>query len=144
VSAPTSRLADLFQPEIASDLDAQRRVREWIAALRGGEYAQDGAYLRTGSGFCCLGVACDLFNESVWRTAPDGLSWKYLGAVTDLPRLVMDAYRLRRRDGQYTKDDGYAASLAGDNDSGESFAVIADLIEAELEAALAAAREAGR
>ena len=99
MSAPTSRLADLFEPEIADDRRAQRRVREWIAALRAGAYPQDRSYLRTLSGFCCLGVACDLFNESVWRTAPDGLSWKYLGAVTDLPRLVMDAYRLRRRDG---------------------------------------------
>ncbi len=139
---PRFALRDLFQPEIASDLRAQRRVREWIAALRRGDHPQDGGYLRTQGGFCCLGVACDLFNDRIWRQSPTG--WSYLGVLIDLPKPVMDAYRLRRPDGQYTGEDGYAACLAGDNDSGKSFAEIAELIEAELEAALAAGREAGR
>ena len=137
-------MLDLFQPEIADDQRAQRRVREWIAALRGGEYAQGAGYLRRPEGFCCLGVACDLFDDSLWRQSEQGAGWVYLDVVLDLPKQVRDAYRVRRPDGQYTKDDGYSASLAGDNDSGKSFAEIAELIEAELEATLSAAREARR
>jgi hypothetical protein len=128
-------MSDLFQPEIVHDHRAQQRVREWIAALRGGEYAQASGYLRTTVGFCCLGVACDLLNDLIWRQAE--LGWRYLGASVDLPKPVMDAYRLSRPDGLYAKDDGYAASLAGDNDAGKSFTEIADLIERELEAELA-------
>lgn len=32
----------------------------WMAALRGGEYAQSTGALQDARGFCCLGVACDL------------------------------------------------------------------------------------
>ena len=36
-----------------------------ITALRSGTYAQDTGYLRTPEGFCCQGVACDLFKDRV-------------------------------------------------------------------------------
>ena len=137
-------MSDLFQPEIATDLRAQRWVREWIEVLRSGKYPQGRERLRTTNGFCCLGVACDAFNDHIWRAAAGGSDWRYLGAGIDLPKPVMDAYRLRRPDGQYTGEGGYAASLAGDNDAGKTFAEIADLIERELEAALTAGRESDR
>lgn len=44
-------------------------IREWVAALRSGEYRQGNSYLKYISPFthefsyCCLGVACDLFAE---------------------------------------------------------------------------------
>jgi hypothetical protein len=138
-------MSDLFQPEIVNDLRAQERVRAWIAALRSGEYPQGRSYLRVLDGFCCLGVACNQFNDHIWRqSSAAGASWSYFGAITDLPKPVMDAYRLRRPDGLYMRDDGSTASLAGDNDAGKSFVEIADLIERELEAALAAVREVRR
>jgi hypothetical protein len=137
-------MSDLFQPEIATDLRAQQRVREWIAALRSRKYRQGRERLRTSNGFCCLGVACDLFNDHIWRPAAGDAEWRYLGAGIDLPRPITDAYRLRRMDGQYTRDDGSAASLAEDNDAGRSFTEIAEVIERELGAALGAARESGR
>ena len=137
-------MSDLFDPRIATDQAAQARVVTWTAALRSGRYHQVTGGLRSPEGFCCLGVACDLFNPRIWRPGPDELGWMYLGVLVDLPKPIMDVYRLRRRDGQYSQADGYAASLAGDNDSGKSFAEIADLIEAQLEAALAAGREARR
>lgn len=36
-------------------------IREWVDALRSGEYRQGGGVLRSSDDrFCCLGVACDL------------------------------------------------------------------------------------
>lgn len=35
-------------------------IRKWIDALRSGEYKQTVGALRDSSGYCCLGVACDL------------------------------------------------------------------------------------
>jgi hypothetical protein len=38
-------------------------VREWVAALRSGDYKQGRAYLRIGVFYCCLGVAADLLRK---------------------------------------------------------------------------------
>ena len=35
----------------------------WVKALRSGKYKQTTTKLRDTFGFCCLGVACDLFKE---------------------------------------------------------------------------------
>ncbi len=134
-------MPNLFQPEIAHDVAAQQHVRGWAAALRSDEYPQASGTLRTTSGFCCLGVACDRFNDSIWRRGTEGADWSYLGASIDLPRPVMDAYRLRSPHGHYDvesdgPDEPAARSLADDNDSGKTFAEIANAIERELEAAL--------
>lgn len=43
----------------------QERIREWVAALRSGEYKQANKALKTSDGHCCLGVACVLTPESV-------------------------------------------------------------------------------
>lgn len=40
---------------------------KWVAALRSGEYKQTREFLRTSTGFCCLGVLCDLVDPSGWR-----------------------------------------------------------------------------
>lgn len=135
-------MPNLFQPEIADDLAAQRRVREWAGALRSGDYPQAGGTLRTTSGFCCLGLACHLYDETTWRgTTAKGAEWSYMGATIDLPRPIVVAYRLQRPDGHYDQEPDdqrgpWARSLAADNDSGKSFAQIADVIERELDAAL--------
>lgn len=36
-------------------------VRKWVSALRSGKYQQGIGQLQSDSGFCCLGVACDVF-----------------------------------------------------------------------------------
>ncbi len=48
-----------------------------VAALRSGKYEQDNGYLHTDKGFCCQGVACDIFKKETkgkWETANVGLS----------------------------------------------------------------------
>jgi len=146
---------DLFQPEIARDHAAQRRVRDWIEALRSGRYERGTGCLRQVDAYCCLGVACDLYDPDRWRPGWDGgETWDWGGLASDLSGYevaeagaeVRHAYRLRTGDGQYRNDDrtvrtGARTCLAYDNDSGWTFAEIADVIERELMAAVGAAQE---
>jgi len=41
--------------------------QQWLAALRGPDYQQGHKFLRTGLGFCCLGVLCDLFIKATGK-----------------------------------------------------------------------------
>lgn len=36
-------------------------IKKWTKALRSGEYKQTKGTLQDSRGFCCLGVACDIF-----------------------------------------------------------------------------------
>src|SRR6185503_6538411 len=38
-------------------------VKQWIAALRSGTYNQSTGYLKGPAGYCCLGVACELYGK---------------------------------------------------------------------------------
>ena len=39
--------------------------QKWIDALRSGKYQQARSQLRSGEGFCCLGVLCDITNTEI-------------------------------------------------------------------------------
>jgi len=39
----------------------------WLAALRGKKYKQTQEVLRNESGFCCLGVLCDIYDSNKWN-----------------------------------------------------------------------------
>lgn len=39
----------------------KKQIEKWCVALRSGEYAQGNNALQDNNGFCCLGVACDVF-----------------------------------------------------------------------------------
>lgn len=39
----------------------KKDIKKWCKALRSGEYKQGYGHLQTSSGYCCLGVACDVF-----------------------------------------------------------------------------------
>ena len=40
-------------------------IELWIDALRNGEYEQSKRVLKDYKGFCCLGVACEIYRENV-------------------------------------------------------------------------------
>lgn len=125
-----------------NDKDAARAV--WIAALRSGEYDQTDEQLRRNSavhddehdvdhkkGFCCLGVACDLFLK---LEAPVGMRWdgnvfvwdeRHLPACGELPNVVMNWLGLHSSEG--AQNNG--PTLAELNDGGKTFNEIADLLE---------------
>ncbi len=132
---------NLFTDVIKTDAEAQRRNREWIAALRSGEYAQATGYLRTPDGFCCLGVACDLIDPSRWgareivkvpMSKKQAEFFCYGIELSGLPADIQSAYCMRSGNGWLAQ----AEALTAMNDSGKTFAEIADVIERELTEAL--------
>lgn len=108
---------------------SQEIKKQWVAALRSGEYKQGTGKLnlRAGSAFCCLGVLCDIYvkqTEVPWYK----LNLSIRGEV--LPLEVMKWADLKAANP--IPGDGYNLALAHRNDTGETFEQIADLIEAEL------------
>jgi hypothetical protein len=39
----------------------QKNIKKWVKALRSGKYKQTKYNLQDKTGYCCLGVACDIF-----------------------------------------------------------------------------------
>ena len=42
-------------------------LRKWIKALKSGKYTQTKLRLKSESGYCCLGVLCDLIGDREWK-----------------------------------------------------------------------------
>lgn len=120
--------------------------QKWTAALRGGEYKQARKQLRSddGSGYCCLGVLCELYrletgkgnwglnfssqmsfdDEISQETGIPTLTVRNWAGLTDAnPDVVLSLFDI---------NIGTYDSLAGGNDAGLSFLDIADVIEAQL------------
>ena len=113
-------------------------AEKWVAALRSGEYAQTRSWLRDGKGYCCLGVACDLYTRETgkgeWKNEVDDDVFDFeLGTASasrELPPNVQMWLGLQGGMGIYSKY-GSKSSLAAANDYGKSFAEIVDIIESE-------------
>lgn len=118
----------------------------WVTALRSEEYEQGRNYLhqsREGkSQYCCLGVLTDLAKKngvalSVMEPFPEATDRTVIyddGASTYAaftPKAVVDWAGLDSDDPEVMVD-GVSTSLAVLNDTGSTFAEIADLIEREL------------
>ena len=100
-------------------------AKAWVAALRGGKYEQAEGALRAGSGFCCLGVLCDISKQGEWRQGDDHHPQTYLEQRTYLPAQVQLWAEVRGED-PYTSTKETLSAL---NDRGLSFEEIADIIE---------------
>lgn len=120
--------------------------QKWVAALRSGEYKQARKQLRSddSSGYCCLGVLCELFRletgrgqwglnfsgqmsfgDEICREAgiPTAAVRNWAGLTDANPDVVLSLFDI---------NIGTYDSLAGGNDAGLSFLDIADVIEAQL------------
>lgn len=105
----------------------------WLDALRSGKYQQGFCRLRSvdpsGDRHCCLGVLCDVVDPDGWEQSPE-YGWIHRGGVHYPSRAVIVALaeslpaRIDRRN-----VDESASWWVSRNDSGESFADIADRIE---------------
>lgn len=110
--------------------------RQWVAALRSGEFTQTRGYLCHKGRYCCLGIACEVFD----RAFPGELEREVLtdritfnNHATLLPDVVRHAVGITYAGGDFvvsSLDDEDESSLAERNDDGATFAEIADLIEA--------------
>lgn len=107
---------------------------KWLSALRGGEYKQARGVLkqRADSGFCCLGVLCDLYRkehpDSSWGERGQFLIGDAEDVFGYLPDSVINWAGLDEENPSL----GEGETLASANDHGTTFTQIADIIEAEL------------
>lgn len=109
----------------------------WVAALRSGKYRQTRMALKDRTGYCCLGVLCDLYAKEL------GMAWKatQLSERADQPRnfladTALPSAQVLIWSGLDTDRDvligGERESLYDHNDHGRTFAEIADAVEAQL------------
>lgn len=112
-------------------------AKKWVAALRSGEYKQTTGHLRDQKGFCCLGVACELYmkeNPDLLKVDRHGLYYSTVEAVFGvLSEPIMNWLGLREAAGIHETNEG-PLSLTNYNDVKRlSFAAIANIIETEPE-----------
>lgn len=68
----------------------------WLAALRSGEYGQTTTGLRDERDrFCCLGVACDIYNPKLW------INTRYMDNESVLPDIVHADFGFKYTVGAY-------------------------------------------
>ena len=109
----------------------RKSVRLWLEALRSKLYKQTRGQLRDERGFCCLGVACEVYNLQQRKNHKKQLTYKYFkydGEFYRLPIKVQRWLGLTSVNGDYC---GHLTStnLIHKNDRGFSFNKIADIIE---------------
>lgn len=103
---------------------------KWLAALRNGAYKQTTKHLRDDTGFCCLGVLCDVIDPSKWT--PEG---SYENSKQLPPESIVKLAELSYKNPtvEIKKQRGTTLrELAALNDNGYTFLQIADLIEQQL------------
>ena len=97
----------------------------WIQALRDGEYRQNNGCLRSKNDeFCCLGVACNVYDPSGWRMVNvSSLQQRYYydthnadGSVetshSHLPTAIQKALKLRTASGAFSAPDEWLETLS--------------------------------
>ena len=72
------------------DITTNDFYTEWIERLKSGDYPKTSGRLRTGEGYCCLGVACDQFDPNDWFYNPRTDSYDHGIASRILPNSLQD------------------------------------------------------
>lgn len=110
-------------------------AKKWVDALRSGDYKQGKNVLHATDGYCCLGVACELYAQEfpLPREIASSGNERFDGHVSVPPSQVVDWLGLRHELGVFVNAPDACESLAGMNDKGTPFAEIADFIESEPE-----------
>jgi hypothetical protein len=111
---------------------------KWVAALRSGEYKQGHAFLNGPSGFCCLGVLCDLYGKETgveWVDREERGPEKHMLNGYSVPPIEVREWSELGSDLGYTGVETPttdSVSLVDLNDSGLPFSQIADIIQYAL------------
>lgn len=100
----------------------------WVKALKSGKYKQTSGTLQDEDGYCCLGVACKLYEKKTGKKLEKNDRGFYCDAtLRGKFTKVRKWLRLHFSDGEYGCND----NLTDLNDSGYSFKEIAKIIESE-------------
>ena len=83
------------------DITTNDFYTEWIERLKSGDYPKISGQLRTGAGYCCLGVACDQFDPNDWIYDPKRDSYHHGIATRILSDALQDILNLRHPDGTF-------------------------------------------
>jgi len=103
---------------------------KWIKALRSGNYEQGKSSLRSlDNKFCCLGVLCDIIDNKKWETFEKTNSAKASYPYTYNGYSGILSYKMTT---ELKMKDDEQQKLIDMNDTGKSFAEIADWIEGNL------------
>lgn len=119
----------------------QEYVKQWVEALRSGEYKQSQGQLRTDEGYCCLGVLSAIVKDEIggcWNRNDNTPypQWEFI-IGTDvsqslLPQEIVELVGMQTNEGTFPWSV-FDWSLIDMNDSGKSFEEIADVIEKHYE-----------
>ena len=113
----------------------EARRDRWADALESGEYEQGTEYLCRDGRYCCLGVACEVFEEEAGLSRTVGaakiVAWN--GSQKAVPKDLGSLLGLSGLLGERLIFDPSCRSLAGLNDEGTPFKVIARLLREEPE-----------
>lgn len=136
-------------------------MKKWIKALRSGKYKQGTGTLKQydskgNAQHCCLGVLCELYNETMKKNKKKTLPEKiydndsdfshgysrFGGKKEDLPKEVKDWAGMKNSMGEFYTGITYFGdyevekireNLADLNDSGKKFKTISNIIEKNWE-----------
>ena len=110
----------------------------WVTALKSSVYVQASGYLLTTTGYCCLGVLCDLYSHATGNNWEPG-QWNGRETVFSfcaftrlLPPAVVQWAGLNTYDPVVFRHGEYDMTLASLNDQGMPFEEIADIINEKL------------
>ena len=113
------------------------KLTAWLDALRSGKYNQTTRRLRRSTGFCCMGVACDLENPNGWRLITydwehdvykfEDSSHKFEMTVS-LPPSISASYAAELGTTKYRVNAIVGRAIAK-NDKGSTFFVIANYLQ---------------
>lgn len=104
---------------------------QWMAALLSGDYDQACGFLRrdrynSKDGFCCLGVACDLYSQLTGKGKWLNFSYRKLFSLYGQNQGTFPPIEMESDIGLTSNN---SRRLANMNDRGESFKTIAQEIE---------------
>jgi hypothetical protein len=97
---------------------------KWVETLRSGNYRPGAKRLRNSADqFCCLGVLCDIIDNTEWRSDPDTPHYLHGANAVSLNSATLKDYGLSNLQQHI---------LMNMNDKGASFPEISNYIEKSL------------
>lgn len=109
--------------------EINENAKKWVAALRSGEYKQTQEILQNIYGFCCLGVACSVYEKETGTNLKKRSSGTIYGTDLSEQPSVMEWLDIRSDCGHFI-----GGNLVNLNDSkGYNFNQLADIIESNPE-----------
>jgi hypothetical protein len=134
-----STLNSISTSDRASSLtrEQKRRIGSWVTALRSGRYSQAIGKLKDHSGYCCLGVACDVFRKAKkrqgeahgWDYGKGDDSYSFLGELGEMPTDVAEWFGLATDPKIIVGSMGEILATTANDDMGYSLKKIGALVK---------------